>query len=110
MGLILSRSYPDDADEGNREHYWRVTSEGTYVGSIVLHQGRGDEPPVWRWSITVQYPSPGLAKTGDAASREDAMRGFRTGWDAYRAWLGDDLWLEWVRHMDLVNARAGKRR
>jgi hypothetical protein len=108
MSLILSRTYPDDPDEKNREHFWRVTSEGVYVGSIVYNSVR--QEPLWSWSITVQDPSPGIAKTGMADSREDAMRQFREAWDAYRAWLGDERWLQWIKHMELVHARANRKR
>lgn len=108
MSLILSRSYPDDPDERNREHFWTVFSEGVYVGAIIYHVTL--PKPAWEWSITVQYASPGIPKTGGASSREGAMAGFRAAWDAYRAWLGDDRWLQWIRHMELVDARSSTRR
>lgn len=106
MSLILSRTYPDDPIQANREHFWRVTSEGVYIGSIVYQSAM--PTPMWRWSITVQDPSPGIEKTGDAPSRDDAMKQFRSAWGTYRAWLGDERWLQWIRHMELVNALPGK--
>jgi hypothetical protein len=108
MSLILSRTYPDDDDERNREHFWTVTSEGVYVGSIVYHSTL--PKPAWGWSITVQYPSPGIGKTGSAATRDEAAKQFREAWDVYRPAIGDDRWLQWIRHVELVDARAKTKR
>ncbi|KUL94355.1 hypothetical protein DK26_15215 [Bosea sp. WAO] len=104
MTLTLSRSYPDDHAETTREGFWRVSCEGVYVGSIVYNSVRPEA--VWNWSITVQDPSPGLAKTGMAEAREDAMSEFRAAWDCYREWLGDERWHRWVEHMAMVDARS----
>ncbi|AZO77451.1 MULTISPECIES: hypothetical protein [unclassified Bosea (in: a-proteobacteria)] len=108
MSLILSRTYPDDEDEKNREYFWTVTSEGVYVGSIV-YQGTMPKP-MWQWSVTVQYPSPGVAKHGLADSRENAAKAFRSAWDKYRPAIGDDRWLQWIKHVELVDARAKAKR
>lgn len=104
LALSLRRTYPDDDDERNREHFWTVSSEGVYVGTIVFQATL--PKPMWRWSITVQYASPGISKGGDGATREDAMAGFRKAWDAYRASLGDGRWLQWIKHVELVDDRA----
>lgn len=104
MTLALSRSYPDDRAEATREGFWSVSCVGVYVGSIVYDGTRPE--PVWGWSITVQDPSPGLAKIGMAETREAAMREFRAAWDRYREWLGDERWKAWVEHMAMVDARA----
>ncbi len=108
MGLILSRTYPDDPIEANREHFWRVTSEGVYIGSIVYQAWQ--HSPVWHWTITVQDVGPDIGKSGSAPSRDEAAAQFRQAWDRYRAWLGDDRWLQWIKHMEFVNARAGRGR
>lgn len=108
MCLFLSRTYPDDDDERNREHFWSVTSEGVYVGSLVYH---GTLPkPAWGWSITVQYPGPGIGKTGSAPTRDEAAKQFRQAWDVYRPAIGDDRWLQWIKHVELVDARAKVKR
>jgi hypothetical protein len=108
MPLLLSRSYPDDLDEDNREHFWSVTSDGVSVGTITYQRARAE--PVWSWSITVQDPAPDHGKTGLADTREEAMQQFRQAWDLYREWLGDERWLQWVKHVELVEARAKLRR
>lgn len=108
MSLILSRSYPDDPIEANREHFWRVTSEGVYVGSIVYHPWQ--QVPVWGWTITVQDVSPDIGKSGSAPTRDEAAAQFRQAWDRYREWLGDERWLQWIKHMELVNARSRMKR
>lgn len=104
LALRLRRTYPDDADERNRGRFWTVSSEGVYIGSIVLQATLAK--PMWRWSITVQYASPGISKGGDGATRENAMAGFRKARDAYRASLGDDRWLQWIKHVERVDART----
>lgn len=104
IDLTLRRIYPGDPDERNREHFWTVSSEGVYVGVIVYHATL--PKPMWGWSITVQYQSPGIGKIGDGDSRDDAMRKFREAWDAYPAWLGDDRWQRWIKDVKLVDARA----
>jgi hypothetical protein len=108
MSLILSRRYPDDPDERNREHFWSVTSEGVSIGSVTYNSTRPE--PIWNWSITVQFPSPAIGKTGQADTRDEAMQQFREAWDRYREWLGDDRWLQWIKHMELVDARAKNKR
>jgi hypothetical protein len=34
------------------------------------------------------------------------MAGFRKAWDAYRASLGDERWLQWIKRVALVDERA----
>jgi hypothetical protein len=70
MSLILSRTYPDDPIEANRENFWRVTSEGVYIGSIVYQAWQ--HVPVWAWTITVQDVGPDIGKSGSAPSRDEA--------------------------------------
>jgi hypothetical protein len=108
MSLILSRTDPDDDDERNREHFWTVTSEGVYVGSIV-YQGMMPKP-MWHWSITVHYASPGIAKLGLADTRDNAAAAFRAAWVLYRPAIGDGRWLQWIKHVELVDARAKAKR
>lgn len=66
MSLLLSRTYPDDNDEKNREFFWTVSSEGVYIGTIVFQATL--PKPTWRWSITMQHASPGISKGGDGAT------------------------------------------
>jgi len=62
------RTYPDDPDERIRESFWTVTSEGVHVGVIVFHSTL--PKPMWGWSITVQYPSPGIGKQDEEVVRK----------------------------------------
>lgn len=105
MTLTLSRSDPDDHAEATREGFWSISCEGVYAGSIVYDGTRPE--PVWGWSITVQDPSPDIAKIGMAETREAAMLEFRAAWDRYRDWLGDERWQDWVEHMAQVDVRTG---
>lgn len=68
MSLVLSRSYPDDPIQQNREHFWGVTSEGVYIGSIV-HQA-WQQSAVWHWTIQVHAPA---QTSGSKASLRRAM-------------------------------------
>ncbi len=108
MSLVLSRSYPDDPIQQNREHFWRVTSEGVYIGSIVYQAWQ--QSAVWHWTIQVHDPCSDLGKQGVAQTRDDAMKQFRSAWDTYRHWLGDERWLLWIKHMELVDARSRMKR
>lgn len=95
--LILRRSYPDS------EHFWKVLTDGVYVGTIVYNDKRPE--PVWNWTIQVQWPSPGMAKEGMSDTRDEAMVAFRAAWQRYRSWLGDELWQRWVKHMQEISRR-----
>lgn len=108
--LRLRRSYPDHHDEETRDAFWRVECDGVYVGSIVLHQGRSDEPPVWRWAMHLHAGRHGNGlpgRGGDAATHEQAMADFRRAFERCLAHIGAAGWAYHLAHMAELRARAG---
>lgn len=88
-----------------RDDLWTIRCEGVTVGSIAT-PGNAYPDEVWSWSITVQYPSALINKSGREDTREAAMAAFRRAWDTYRAEIGDEGWSRHVEHMAQVDARA----
>lgn len=96
--LRLRRASADSDDQ------WTVRCDGIDVGSIGRPGGRPE--PIWQWSITVAWPSPGIAKSGQGETREECMAQFRAAWDRYRAAIGDEKWCWHVAHTAEVAARS----
>ncbi|CAN7338419.1 hypothetical protein LJR090_002573 [Bosea sp. LjRoot90] len=111
--LILRRTCPDHHDEKERDKLWGVDCEGVYVGSIVLHQGRSDNEPVWQWVVHLhagRFQNGLRGNDGSAATREDAMIAFRQAFQRCLAHIGDAGWQHHLEHMAMLRARAGPRK
>lgn len=102
LPLTLNRTYSDHHSEAEREAFWSVASEGVGVGSIVLHKGRSDEPPVWRWVVNLHAGRHGNGmpcRDGSAASRAAAMTAFRDALELCLAHIGAEGWQAHLDHM-----------
>lgn len=105
--LTLRRTYPDN------DGIWSVLAEGYKVGAIVYRNHVQDPAVRWTWSFQVhgQTSAPRAVNSGgSAASREEAMAAFRTGWDVLRPAMGDAGWAQHVDHMDRLAARDAQAR
>ncbi|AMJ59379.1 hypothetical protein [Bosea sp. PAMC 26642] len=106
MSLTLRRQDSRFIPEWDRDKFWAVISEGTVVGSIVMHtHSHGDATP-WGWSITMSSPASRLTdKHGHEATRDEAMAAFRRAWDIYRPEIGDDWWRRHLAHCAWLDER-----
>lgn len=108
LELILRRQ-PLNFPHDDPDAMWSVYCEGHYLGSIVEHRGRSDEPISWRWAMFLHAGrhGDGLKPTsGQAATREEAMQAFRAAWDLIRPALGDEGWALHVKHCEWSEAQS----
>ncbi|PZU83463.1 MAG: hypothetical protein DI527_23920 [Chelatococcus sp.] len=100
--LVLRRTTSEHVPEWDRHKFWDVYCDGLYLGSLAQQMGRSDEPPSWQWSIQLHAGSFGNGvkpRSGQAATRDEAMQAFRAAWDAIRPAIGDEGWALHVEHM-----------
>jgi hypothetical protein len=111
LPLTLSRTYPDHHNAAEREAFWSVVGEGVNVGSIVLHKGRSDEPPAWRWVVNLHAGRHGNGmpcRDGSAESREAAMAAFREAFGRCLAHIGEEGWQTHLDHMEVQQERRAR--
>lgn len=109
VNLSLRRTYNDHPHPEDDDKFWSVDCEGVYVGSIVLHQGRTDNPPVWKWVVHLhagRHQNGMRGIDGSAETREDAMKAFRLAFEQCLAHIGAEGWQHHLEHMAMVRARA----
>lgn len=109
--LVLRRTYNDHPHPEDDDKFWSIDCDGYYVGSLVLHQGRSDEPPEWRWAFHMHAGrfSNGVRQAtptdGRAGSREEALPDIRQAMERYLEFIGAEGWATHVAHMEWLKER-----
>lgn len=111
IDLSLRRTYNDHPYPEDDDKFWSIDCNGYYVGSLVLHQGRSDEPPEWRWAFHMHAGrfSNGVRQVtptdGRAGSRDAALPDIRQAMERYLEFIGDEGWATHVEHMERLKER-----
>ena len=111
ISLTLRRTYNDHPHPEDNDKFWSIECDGYYVGSLVLHQGRSDEPPDWRWNFHMHAGrfSNGVrtvtADSGIASTRDAALPDIRRALERYLEFIGPEGWATHVAHMEWLKER-----
>lgn len=94
-------AYPTAGWKRDGEHFV-VISGGIEVGVIQHRTGIPKGFPPWLWSLNVLMPkNDGIAHSGDAETKEEAMAAFSTSW---REWVAKAGLVEADRALELEAA------
>jgi hypothetical protein len=110
ISLSLRRTYNDHPHPEDDDKFWSVDCNGYYVASLVLHRGRSDEPPDWRWTVHMHAGrfSNGVRQAipteGRALSRDAALPDIRQAMERYLEFIGPEGWAMHVAHMERLKA------
>lgn len=109
LDLVLRRTDSSFVPAWDRDTFWDVFCEGAYVGSIVEHHGRSDDPATWQWTMHLhagRFTNGVEPMSGSAPTRDSAMAAFRVAWDIVRPVIGDEGWALHLDHCAWSRAQA----
>ncbi|WP_377838672.1 hypothetical protein [Bosea sp. UC22_33] len=109
IALTLHRTYDDHPRPEDNDKFWSIHCDGYYVGSLVLHQGRSDQPPDWRWNFHMHPGRYGngarLTDSGAAPTRDAALPDIRKALERYLEFIGPEGWATHVNQMEWLKER-----
>lgn len=111
ISLTLRRTYNDHPHPEDNDKFWSIECDGYYVGSLVLHQGRSDEPPDWRWNFHMHPGRHGngarqaTPDSGISTTRDGALPDIRRALERYLEFIGPEGWATHVAHMEWLKER-----